>query len=46
MRCTLLSGPQQEPDEVNRIIIAKADGQVSAGPDFHELRSLKRCPVN
>jgi hypothetical protein len=46
MRCTLLSGPQQEPEEVNRIIIAKADGKVSAGPDFHELRSLQRCPVN
>jgi hypothetical protein len=46
MRCTLLSGPQQEPEEVNRIIIAKADGEVSAGPDFHELRSLQRCPVN
>jgi len=46
MRCTSLSAPQQEPEEVNRIIIAAADGKVSAGPDFHELRSLQRCPVN
>jgi hypothetical protein len=46
MRCTLLNEPQQAPEEVNRIIIAKTDGQVTAGPDFHELRSLQRCPVN
>jgi hypothetical protein len=46
MRCTRPDAPQQEPEEVNRLIIAKGDDQVSAGPGFGELSSLQRCPRN
>lgn len=45
MRCSPPNAPEQKT-ELNRIIIAKGDGQVSAGPGFDDLKDFQRCPAN
>jgi hypothetical protein len=45
MRCTMTATPDQKT-ELNRLIIPQEDGQVSAGPDFNDLKSYQRCPAN
>jgi hypothetical protein len=45
MRCTMAAAPDQKT-ELNRLIIPQEDGQVSAGPDFNDLKSYQRCPAN
>jgi hypothetical protein len=45
MRCTSLTAPN-EKTELNRIILPKESGQLSAGPDFHDLTHYQRCPAN
>jgi hypothetical protein len=45
MRCTSLAAPD-EKTELNRIILPKEGGQLSAGPDFQNLTHYQRCPAN
>jgi hypothetical protein len=45
MRCTSLTAPD-EKTELNRIILPKEGGQLSAGPDFQDLTHYQRCPAN
>jgi hypothetical protein len=45
MRCTNLTAPD-EKTELNRIILPKEGGQLSAGPDFQDLTHYQRCPAN
>ena len=42
---TSLTAPD-EKTELNRIILPKEGGQLSAGPDFHDLTHYQRCPAN
>jgi hypothetical protein len=43
MRCSSLTMPEQTTQLVH-IIVPKDGLQVSAGPDFHELKPYQRCP--
>jgi hypothetical protein len=43
MRCSSLAVPEQTTP-LNRIIVPNDSGQLSAGPDFKELKSYHRCP--
>ena len=45
MRWTSLTAPD-EKTELNRIILPKEGGQLSAGPDFQDLTHYQRCPAN
>ena len=45
MRCSNPATPN-DVTEVNRIIVANEDGTLSAGPDFKQLKSYRRCPAN
>jgi hypothetical protein len=45
MRCSSLAAPEQIT-EVNRIIVPNDSGELSAGSDFNELKSYRRCPSN
>ena len=45
MRCSSLAAPEQIT-EVNRLIVPSDRGELSAGPDFNELKSYRRCPSN
>jgi len=45
MRCTSLTATD-EKTELNRIILPKEGGQLSAGPDFQDLTHYQRCPAN
>jgi hypothetical protein len=45
MRCSNPATPN-ETTEVNRIIVANEGGELSAGPDFKQLKSYRRCPAN
>jgi len=45
MRCSNPATPN-ETTEVNRIIVTDEDGKLSAGPDFKQLKSYRRCPAN
>lgn len=45
MRCTSPTAPD-EKTELNRIILPKEGGQLSAGPDFQDLTHYQRCPAN
>ena len=45
MRCTSLTAPD-EKTELNRIILPKEGGQLSAGPDFQDLTHYQPCLAN
>ena len=45
MRCASRAEPQ-ETTEVNEIIVSNDRGQLSAGPDFKDLKSYRLCPTN
>ena len=45
MRCASRAEPQ-ETTEVNQIIVSNDRGQLSAGPDFKDLKSHRLCPTN
>jgi len=45
LRCTMAATPDQKT-ELNRIIIPHESGQLSAGPDFDDLKTYARCPAN
>ena len=45
MRCTSLTAPD-EKTELNRVILPKEGGQLSAGPDFQDLTHYQRCLAN
>jgi hypothetical protein len=45
MRCSSLAAPEQTT-ALTRIIVPNDSGQLSAGPDFKELKSYHRCPAN
>src|SRR5262249_13911362 len=45
MRCSSLTAPQ-ETTEVNQIIVSNDRGQLSAGPEFKNLKSYRLCPRN
>jgi len=45
MRCSNPAAPQ-ETTEMNRIIVTNDRGQLSAGPDFNDLKSYRLCPAN
>jgi hypothetical protein len=45
LRCTMAATPDQKT-ELNRLIIPEENGQVSAGPDFNDLKTYARCPAN
>ena len=45
MRCSNPAAPE-ETMEVNRIIMPKDPGELSAGPDFRQLKLYRRCPSN
>jgi hypothetical protein len=45
MRCASRAEPQ-ETSEVNQIIVSNDRGQLSAGPDFKDLKSYRLCPTN
>ncbi|MGA7485474.1 MAG: hypothetical protein WBW74_00835 [Xanthobacteraceae bacterium] len=45
MRCSPPEAPEQKM-ELDRIIIARADGRVSAGPGFGDLKDYQRCSAN
>ena len=45
MRCASRAEPQ-ETTEVNQIIVSNDRGQLSAGPDFKDLKSYRLCPTN
>jgi len=42
MRCSSLTVPKQTA-ALNQIIVPNDSGQLSAGPDFKELKSYRRC---
>lgn len=44
MRCSNLTAPE-EKTELNRIILPKEAGELSAGPDFQNLTHYQRCPA-
>jgi hypothetical protein len=44
MRCASRAEPQ-ETTEVNEIIVSNDRGQLSAGPDFKDLKSYRLCPT-
>jgi len=44
MRCSNLTTPE-EKTELNRIILPKEAGELSAGPDFQNLTHYQRCPA-
>jgi hypothetical protein len=43
MRCLSLTMPEQTAAALNRIIVPDDSGQLSAGPDFKELKPYHRC---
>jgi len=45
MRCSNPGAPD-EITEVNRVIVPNDRGEFSAGPDFSQLKSYRRCPAN
>jgi hypothetical protein len=45
MRCADPNAPN-EITEVDRVIVANDRGELSAGPDFRQLKSYRRCPAN
>lgn len=45
MRCAPPDAPEQKM-ELDRIIIARNDGRVSAGPGFGDLKDYQRCSAN
>jgi hypothetical protein len=45
MRCSNPAAPEQTT-EVNRIIMPNDRGELSAGPDFSQLKFYRRCPSN
>jgi hypothetical protein len=45
LRCTMAATPDQKT-ELNRLIIPQGQGQLSAGPDFNDLKTYARCPAN
>ena len=45
MRCSSLAEPQ-ETTEVNQIIVSNDRGELSAGPEFKELKRYRLCPPN
>jgi hypothetical protein len=45
MRCADSAAPN-ETTEVNRIILPSDRGELSAGPDFNQLKLYRRCPAN
>ncbi len=45
MRCSNPDAPD-EITEVNRVIVPNDRGELSAGPDFGQLKSYRRCPAN
>jgi len=45
MRCTDPAKPN-ELTEVNRIIVSNDREELSAGPDFQQLKTYRRCPAN
>jgi hypothetical protein len=45
MRCSNPDTPD-EITEVNRLIVANERGELSAGPDFSQLKTYRRCPAN
>jgi hypothetical protein len=45
MRCSNPGAPD-EITEVNRVIVPNDRGELSAGPDFSQLKSYRRCPAN
>jgi hypothetical protein len=45
MRCSNPAAPQ-ETTEVNRIIVSNDRRQLSAGPDYKDLKSYRLCPTN
>ena len=45
MRCSNPNAPD-EITEVNRLIVPNDRGELSAGPDFRELKSYRRCRAN
>ena len=45
IRCTS-PAPAERITESNVIIVPGADGQLSAGPEFKDLKNYQRCPSN
>jgi hypothetical protein len=45
MRCSNPAAPE-ETTEMNQIIVSNDREQLSAGPDFKELKSYRLCPPN
>ena len=45
MRCSSLAEPQ-ETTEVNQIIVSNDRGELSAGPEFKDLKRYRLCPPN
>ena len=45
MRCSNPNAPD-EITEVNRVIVPNDCGELSAGPDFKQLTTYRRCPAN
>ncbi len=45
MRCSNPDSPD-EITEVNQVIVPNDRGELSAGPDFRQLKSYRRCPAN
>jgi len=43
LRCSSLTMPEQTT-ALNHIIVPQDGGQLSAGPDFNELKPYQRCP--
>jgi hypothetical protein len=43
MRCLSLTMPEQTAAALNRMIVPDDSGQLSAGPDFKELKPYHRC---
>jgi hypothetical protein len=45
MRCSNPDAPDQIT-ELNRVIVPNNRGELSAGADFGQLKSYRRCPAN
>jgi hypothetical protein len=45
MRCSNSAAPEQTT-EANRVIVPNDRGELSAGPDFRQLKVYRRCPSN
>lgn len=45
MRCSNPAVPD-ETTEVNRVIVPNERGELSAGADFKQLKTYRRCPAN